>query len=36
MDDICYIVVAHHVLNDYCPKQFVHNNFKAISHTCLL
>jgi hypothetical protein len=24
--------LPHHVLNDYCPKQFVHNDSRAISH----
>jgi hypothetical protein len=26
--------LPHHVLNDYCPKKFIHNNFKAITHIC--
>jgi hypothetical protein len=34
MDDICHIIVPHHVLNDYGPKQLVRNDFKAISHFC--
>jgi hypothetical protein len=25
MDDICHIIVAQHVLNDYCFKQLVNN-----------
>jgi hypothetical protein len=24
--------VPHHVLNDYCPKELVHNNYRAIKH----
>jgi hypothetical protein len=36
MNDICHIIMPHHVLSDYCPKQFVYNDFKIISHFCLL
>ncbi len=30
------LYLPHHVLNDYCPKQLVHNNFRAINHFCPL
>jgi hypothetical protein len=26
------LYLSHHVLNDYCPKQLIFNDFKAISH----
>ncbi len=35
MDDIYQIIVPHHVLNDYCLKQLVCSDFKAISCFCL-
>jgi hypothetical protein len=32
MDDICHIIMAHHILNDYYPKQLIYNDFKVINH----
>jgi hypothetical protein len=31
-----HVIVPHHVLNDYCPQQFVRNDFRAISHFSFL
>jgi hypothetical protein len=28
--------VSHHVLNDYCSKKLVRNDFRAINHFCPL
>jgi hypothetical protein len=36
MDDIHHIIVSHCVLNDYCFKQLMHNNFRIINQFCLL
>jgi hypothetical protein len=36
MDDICHVIVPYHVLNDYCLKQLVHNDFKAINRFLIL
>jgi len=36
MDDICHIIMPHHVLNDYGSKWLIFNDFKAINHYCSL
>ncbi len=34
MDEMFHIIVSHHVLNDYCSKQLVYNDFMVINHSC--
>jgi hypothetical protein len=36
MNDICHIIMPHHVLNDYCPQQRVRNDFRGINHLPLM
>jgi hypothetical protein len=30
------LMTSHHILNDYCSKQLVHNDFRAIDQFCPL
>jgi hypothetical protein len=30
MDEMWHVIVPHHVLNDYCPKQLVHNDLRLL------
>ncbi len=32
MDEMCHIIVPHHLLNDYCLKQLIYNDFTVINH----